>query len=815
MTHALKSLILAVVVATVLPSSSAQVPSELVGFNGPPIDDPNTSMEMFQQPGFAGSTADYIVSNSPGLHDFHGAFRFSGLQTEGAAAMEVYWNWVDTNDPDAWLRLSTYNGPERPNPSLHTNGQVRFKFMNRSEIFDGDVGVCLGIRETGKVVPQMRDGGITGTIEWIGVDTTPNGIVAGPNWIVDTEAIADDEQVYPVGTDIGPSGLALPAGTAVVVPGSNGTLETAPVPDDQVRFGYFLTTEGSRRPIPAIILPVSVTPKLLEWDVVTGNVSIDGTPMGGGVAGFTGNGTLDVAPPRGTLAHIAFTNVSDDPAILIDVAIDELQFEAPDPDPVVAPTIIGPILRDATQVVVTDLQYGVDEVKLYVNGGFLDVQTTTSTDDVSFTIAPADPGDIYTATQAIDEVEGPHSDPEIVTFSDHAPTIYAPPAAGADAVTVLDLNAAASLVEINLNGAPTFAAIPLPGSDRVAVPVAGLLAADQITARYWVGAAPSVESDYETVTVNSRTAALAEDFESYADQGAMEAVWSQDGAGTVLLDPTKDATGPPDGAQCAHVPDDPDPDVPPPAFMTHPLRIGEASLTPTETEPVVWNVDIYDPVGPDPEGLINEWVELNHYGGPDWFFAHLGMYKWINRDFYSFRANSNGGPDWVDLDEFDAPGRTAGWHTFTMVHKGNRIDVYVDGMLSRKNIQLTDPTTYARADIGGGYNGDTSIWVDDFFVDVGAVWFGNARHCPELGGSGGYCTADIYPNNGDGIWSYPYVDGDCTVNIQDLSALLANYGMTAGATREHGDVYPAAAGDGVVNIQDLSELLSQYGDNCN
>jgi hypothetical protein len=789
-----KTLVVSVIAAVLLPSAAlAQYPSAVVGFNGPPIDDPETSQEMFRQPGFSGSTNTYIVPNSPDLYDYNAAYRAAGLHTEGAASMSVFWNWVDTNDPDAWLRLSTYNGPERPNPSLHTHGQVRFKIVNRSEIFDGEIGICLGIRETGELVPQLADGGTSGDIEWVGVDTTPNGIIAGPDGIVDTTAnpMSDDVQVYPVGYDIvNDPNEPLPTGTAVIDPGPDGVLNTTPTPDDQIRFGYFIGANGGRRPIPAITLPPSVVPALIEWDIATGNVSVDGTPAGGGVAGFTGNGVIDVVPTRGTLEHIAFTNLTGDPAVFIEVAIDELQFEAPDPDPVLAPTIVPPILLDQTTVTVTDLQFGVDLVTLYVNGGFLDSQVTTTTDDVVFTIAPAVPGDIYTATQTIDGIEGLISDPVVVTFTDESPTIYAAPAEGADAVTVIGLDPATTLVEINLNGTPTFSAVPTPGSDRVDVPVAGLVAGDQITSIFWVGAAPSVESDYETVTVNTITTVLADDFESYADQAAMEAAWSQATSDPVLLDATMDATGPPTGAQSAQVPGDLDPNAPSPSYMTRVLQLDTEFIVPTETEPVIWNVDLYDPVGPDPNGLVSEWVELNYIGGPDWFFVHVGMLGWadtVDLTTYDFRAVGNGGPNWVDLDQFDAPQRSEGWHTFTMVHKGNRIDIYVDGLLARKNITLVDQTTYARADIGGGYTGLSSIWADDFYVDIGAVWFGDV---PE-----DYVIGDV--------------DRDGDVDLTDLSALLAAYGACVGdpnwnANADFDD-------DGCITLTDLASLLTNYG----
>jgi sulfatase modifying factor 1 len=86
--------------------------------------------------------------------------------------------------------------------------------------------------------------------------------------------------------------------------------------------------------------------------------------------------------------------------------------------------------------------------------------------------------------------------------------------------------------------------------------------------------------------------------------------------------------------------------------------------------------------------------------------------------------------------------------------------------------------------------------------------------CLSPGDSGKLCTADFYPNNGDGVWDYSE-DGNCIVDFHDLGKLLPNYGMTSGATREDGDIYPVSGGDGAVDIRDLGELLAQYGDDCN
>jgi hypothetical protein len=101
--------------------------------------------------------------------------------------------------------------------------------------------------------------------------------------------------------------------------------------------------------------------------------------------------------------------------------------------------------------------------------------------------------------------------------------------------------------------------------------------------------------------------------------------------------------------------------------------------------------------------------------------------------------------------------------------------------------------------------------IEPFFVDT--LWAPfqfyfelYAFQCPNRGEAGRYCHADI-----DGSY-------DCIVGLADLAKLLANYGMTTGATLLDGDVDPYDVwfpGDGDVDLGDLSELLMQYGDDCN
>lgn len=64
--------------------------------------------------------------------------------------------------------------------------------------------------------------------------------------------------------------------------------------------------------------------------------------------------------------------------------------------------------------------------------------------------------------------------------------------------------------------------------------------------------------------------------------------------------------------------------------------------------------------------------------------------------------------------------------------------------------------------------------------------------------------------------------GDCLVDLSDLSTLLANFGLSSGATRSLGDIDPpighvcgSFGGDGDIDLSDLALMLSLFGTDCN
>ncbi len=416
-----RSLIMVGLVAVLaVPAAFALPPylSEVVGFNGPPINDPADSTEMFQHPQFSGTTNEFIVANEsdPNLpaFSFNAAYRASGDQTEGDAGLKTFFNWTDANDPDAWLRLTTFNGPERPNPALHQGGMVKFKLYNRSQLFFGEIGICLGIRETATEVAQLEDGGTSGTIEWVGVDETINAIIAGPNGIVNSIALGDDEQVYPLNYNLNNDPDEPNLKSAVILPGPNGTIDSVLFGDDEFRYGYYIAWNNAERPIPAVTLPpdneaYDVTFDLATGDVAIGDPNVPGNWTLAGITPFTGDGELD-PNARGTLEHIAFTSQADG-ATLIDVTIDELVFASPVPDPTPPPSIQAPVAVDDLSVLVDCIEEAT-EAELFIND--ISAGTETPVNGVATFNVALSVGDILTATQTANELTSPPSSPVVV-----------------------------------------------------------------------------------------------------------------------------------------------------------------------------------------------------------------------------------------------------------------------------------------------------------------------------------------------------------------------------------------------------------------
>ncbi|HEY3244792.1 MAG TPA: hypothetical protein VGM03_15735 [Phycisphaerae bacterium] len=451
-----------------------QFPSALVSWEGQPVN-VTTAKEVFQRPQTSGSTQGIVMGNE----SFNDAFRSNAQGGfDGVQAYQVFWSWVSASDPTAWVRLTSFNTVTLPNPTVDLNGKVRFRIKNVSEFFNGTIGLCIGIRETGINAPLLANGGTTGTIEWVGVDPTINAVIepwTGGNGMANTAAGGDDVQVIPVGATAAP-------GAVIISPGPNGIIDTAPAGDDQTRFGYFLDANGNRVPIPAITVPITDW-MLVEWDLPSGDVSINGgAPINGAIVGFTGDGILSAPNSRGVLEHLAITNVVSDPATSIVFFLDTLQFEGSVVEP---PIIQAPIVVNAPTVTVNNISGAATSVTLHVDNGTDpdQVASPNGAASVVFTLPhPAIIGQTYTAFQTGSFGVSPVSAPVTVQNPPPAaPSLVSPIEQGNTTVNVSGVAAGVSQVTVKADGAP-IGSVMSPPAGTVGVPVPPLTGGQSITA---------------------------------------------------------------------------------------------------------------------------------------------------------------------------------------------------------------------------------------------------------------------------------------------------------------------------------------------
>ncbi len=393
----------AVLVCLFATTTFGQFLSETVDFNSSPIGSAENSQEMFQIPEFSNSTDRYVVPNLPASFNNNSTFRNDLLTAPPApnpAALETIFTWVDPSDADAWVRLTTNNGPITPNPALSTAGKVRLIVVGNP--FGASMGLAIGVRETGRDVPQLADGGTDqaggepAAIEWVGVTTDNTTILANSNGIESTLG----------GDDV----FVTTSGLQAINWGPNQILESTLGGDDEFASGFIFARDGGRTPIPALVIPSFPVGRLIEWDLAAGTVRISsdttpgnfGAPMGG-FGDFTGNGTLADSPNgRGTLEHLAITNIATDLTTQTNMSIDNLVFESPVAEPAVAPTIVEPIIDGDPSITVTDLVLGVNEVRVFRNTQAAPETSLfiATNDDLDVTLlSPAATGDVFWAKQ--------------------------------------------------------------------------------------------------------------------------------------------------------------------------------------------------------------------------------------------------------------------------------------------------------------------------------------------------------------------------------------------------------------------------------
>lgn len=286
---------------------------------------------------------------------------------------EIRFSWEDPANDDSWARIVSSGTVLYPSPTVYIGpgGKITMKLLvfgtqgppAEIENTTGALEFSLAIRETGRNLPLGVDGGISGTLEFVGVDS--------------------------VG---GTTDTLTPVGGASLTDGSTfQTIEWTFVDD-------------------AGTLKVDVS--------VNGGIAVRKS-----VKAFSGNGVLSAAHNRGTLDSLIIRKpVTDDTTKRWFVNVDDIQIESPVPDPV---RIVGPVLESGTSVNVASIDAAATVVRLYKGPQGSEVLLATATappEDFSdnahtFTSLTLAAGDRLVATQEIGGIEGSFSDPLIVVTS--------------------------------------------------------------------------------------------------------------------------------------------------------------------------------------------------------------------------------------------------------------------------------------------------------------------------------------------------------------------------------------------------------------
>jgi hypothetical protein len=136
----------------------------------------NGSTVLFLSPSSSGSTTNFVDSAAAAFCYVTNSFPPGHDSTKVLAASWTF----RTGTTNPWMRWTSFNAPNVPNPVIGTNQAVQF------DIFcDKGIYVTLGLRETSPTGVIGSNGGTSGSIEWVGGTTAntnpPKGRVVPAN----------------------------------------------------------------------------------------------------------------------------------------------------------------------------------------------------------------------------------------------------------------------------------------------------------------------------------------------------------------------------------------------------------------------------------------------------------------------------------------------------------------------------------------------------------------------------------------------------------------------------------------------------------
>lgn len=282
------------------------------------------------------------------------------------------------------------------------------------------------------------------------------------------------------------------------------------------------------------------------------------------------------------------------------------------------------------------------------------------------------------------------------------------------------------------------------------------------------------------------TMLVSDNFESYADQAAMEAVWTDSGNSEYQLDATFGNSG-----KSVRMPS-------PSADLLGVYSRGLGGTFPgTDAEPLVFQYDLYlDPTGSPSWTDARHFCELRGYSGGAYGNGTLqntvaiglnnaSIDTFSTTRYQGYVADAGMQAQWHSLDaQAAAPSRSSGWHKMKMTVKSTQIDFAIDGTLA-ESVARTLPAGFNCVVLGSDLTaGGHQSYVDNVQVYVQSYAPVIAVQPADLAACSGATAPLSIQVNGHGLsyqWQYngtDLVDGGRISGARSANLSIGNVGTS-------------------------------------
>jgi hypothetical protein len=225
------------------------------------------------------------------------------------------------------------------------------------------------------------------------------------------------------------------------------------------------------------------------------------------------------------------------------------------------------------------------------------------------------------------------------------------------------------------------------------------------------------------VVVCAQTTIFADNFDSYADQAAFNAVWNVGLAGGGGTLSTEQAFSPTQSIKQGTIAQQSGHDI--------------APTSGSDAQPLLWSFRFYDSTQTanlrqfatirDNSPALAQLVAMGAYSDTtltkDRFTGLSATAAQLNT-YYACRVAFAPGPGWFILNGQGAPTRSTGWHELTAVFKDTTVEFFVDGVsalsgLSTSYASAPGAITFDRVTIGSGLSSANGVgYYDNVLVQV-------------------------------------------------------------------------------------------------